>query len=589
MTHAPEQNSVLLHDTEQQCWLCFSKPLEIHVASDVHDVIPALSAVERRVSNDGLFAAGFVSYDAAPAMDAALPAKHASEFPLLWFGIYDKPARVSGPRPADDTPMPPIKWEPSVDRPTYDACMARIRRHIEAGDIYQVNYTHRLAAELPIPAWNFFARMIRAQGAGYGAYLDVGRYVICSASPELFLHLDGKDLTSRPMKGTMPRGLGAEHDRQYAINLRESEKEQAENVMILDMVRNDLGRVATPGSVTVPSLFDIEQYPTLWQMTSTVRCHTSAGITDIFRATFPPASITGAPKRRSMQIINDIEPTPRKLYTGAIGYIAPDRRAQFNVAIRTILVDRETDVAEYGVGGGIVWDSKPQSEFEECTTKAQVLVQSQPEFRLLETLLWEPGDGLFLLERHLDRLRGSADYFGRKIDITAILHTLHTATAGLPQQGHKVRLLVGKDGTPECEATPLAPLPQPWRLGLAKSPVNRQDSFVYHKTTHRDVYEKAKQEGGECHDVLLWNTDSELTESCIANVALELEGVLCTPPVHSGLLAGTYRAELLEKGEITEKVLRVTDLENATRIVLLNSVRKCWDAVLVARTEPRTT
>jgi len=333
--------------------------------------------------------------------------------------------------------------------------------------------------------------------------------------------------------------------------------------------------------VSVPSLFDIEQYPTLWQMTSTVRCQTTASITDIFRATFPPASITGAPKRRSMQIIDDVEPTPRKLYTGAIGYLAPGRYAQFNVAIRTILVDQRTNAAEYGVGGGIVWDSKPQSEFEECATKAQVLVRRQPEFSLLETLLWTPLGGLFLLDRHLARLQDSAEYFSRQLDTEAIRGALLAATAPLPSQEHKVRLLVAQDGTPQIEVTPLSPLPMPWRLRLAKSPVNSQDTFLYHKTTHRDVYEQAKRQREDCNDVLLWNERGEITESCIANVALELGGQLYTPPVNSGLLAGTHRAELLEQGKITEKVLQVEELGDATRVILLNSVRKCWDATLL--------
>lgn len=583
MTQPPETNSVLLHDAGQQRWLRFSDPIEIHIAWNMKDVTPALSMVEERVHKGGLFAAGFLSYDAAPAMDAALPAKHAREFPLVWFGVYEGAAETAGPCPKAAPHLPPVDWQPSVDRNTYDICMERIKAHIEAGNIYQVNYTHRLKAELPISPWDFFARMIRAQGPGYAAYVDLENYVVCSASPELFLRLAGTELESRPMKGTMPRGLWTSRDRQYATHLKESEKERAENVMIVDMVRNDLGRVAVPGSVSVPRLFDLEQYPTLWQMTSTVRCQTTASVTDIFRATFPPASITGAPKRRSMQIIDDVEPTPRKLYTGAIGYLAPGRRAQFNVAIRTILVDQRTNSAEYGVGGGIVWDSKPQSEFEECATKAQVLVRGQPEFSLLETLLWTPRDGLFLLDRHLARLQDSAEYFSRRLDAKATRAALLAATAHLPSQEHKVRLLIAQNGTPQIDVTPLAPLPTPWRLRLAKTPVDSQDTFLYHKTTHRDVYEQAKHENAACSDVLLWNERGEITESCIANVALELGGHLYTPPLSSGILAGTYRAALLEQGKITEKVLHVDELGDATRVVLLNSVRKCWDTTLLPR------
>ncbi len=270
-----------------------------------------------------------------------------------------------------------------------------------------------------------------AQDPPYGAFLDTGEWVICSASPELFFRLDGARIECRPMKGTAARGRTQAEDLAQARALQASEKERAENVMIVDMVRHDLGRVAQTGSVKVDRLFEVERYPTIWQMTSTVEAQTEAGLGDIFRALFPPASITGAPKVRTMQIIAELERLPRRLYTGTIGFLAPGRRAQFNVAIRTLLVNRPTGCAEYGVGSGITWDSDPEAEWQECRTKARILAPPVPAFSLLETMRWTPEEGYYLLERHLERLQDSALYFGFRFDLTALRLELERLAAGL--------------------------------------------------------------------------------------------------------------------------------------------------------------
>lgn len=575
MTREAETPSLLLHDAGRGGWLRFRRPLAVYVARDLAEVLPALQAVEREVEA-GRHAAGFVAYEAAPAFDPALAARPAGRFPLLWFGIFAPPEPCRLPPPPPGAP-PAIPWAPSVSEAGHRAAVARIRECIQAGETYQVNFTLRLTAPFPEAPWPFFLRMIHAQGAGYGAFLQVEGWTVCSASPELFFRLDGPRLTSRPMKGTAPRGLWPAEDRRQASRLRRSPKDRAENVMIADMVRSDLGRIAEVGTVRAPRLFAVERYPTLWQMTSTVACTTRAGIPDIFRALFPPASITGAPRARTSQIIAELETTPRRIYTGAIGFLAPGRTGQFSVAIRTLLHDPVDGTAEYGVGGGIVWDSEPEAEWRECRAKAGILTHAPPAFALLETFAWTPGEGYLLLEGHLARLATSADYFDRPLDLGAIRNRLAALAGSLPARPHRIRLLVDPDGSPTLQAEPLAPLPHPYRVRLASRPVDSRYPLLYHKTSHRDVYQEARAGAGDCADLLLWNQRGELTESTIASLVVELDGRRITPPVSSGLLPGVFRAHLLDQGTVTEAVIRVPDLARASRVCLANAVRGLWE------------
>jgi para-aminobenzoate synthetase/4-amino-4-deoxychorismate lyase len=315
-------------------------------------------------------------------------------------------------------------------------------------------------------------------------------------------------------------------------------------------------------------------------MTSTVQAETDARLPQILAALFPSASITGAPKVSTMQWIADLEDTPRGVYTGAIGWLSPGRQAEFGVAIRTVWVDRTRGEAEYGTGGGIVWDSVAAAEYDECRTKSLVLTARRPVFRLLETLLWEPDLGFFLLARHLDRLRSSARYFGFCVPEDVEARLLGFA-AGLSSGRFRVRLLLDENGDLELDPGPLVDeRPLLWKVGLAREPVATEDVFLFHKTTHRVAYEAARLP--DCDDVLLWNTRGELTESTVANLVLKLDGRLLTPRADCGLLPGTFRAHLLETGEVAEAVLRKPDLEGASAIYLINSVRR-WIPVTLAR------
>ncbi|HOO78449.1 MAG TPA: aminodeoxychorismate synthase component I [bacterium] len=572
--------TVVLHDPAERRWLLFQHPLQTLAARRPEDVAGVLIEAQRQVEDNRRHAAGFVAYEAAPAFDPAFAVRAAGDFPLAWFGMYEEARPVSLPAAATDG-AEPIPWEASVSREEYRSAIRRIKRRIRDGDTFQVNYSYRLEAPFAGDPWALFSAMIRAQGAHYGAFMLLEDWAVCCASPESFFRLRRDELVCRPMKGTAPRGLGQTDDLRQAAWLRDSEKNRAENVMIVDMVRNDVGRIAVPGSVQVPRLFQVEKYPTLWQMTGTVACRTRAGIPEIFQALFPAASITGAPKVRTMEIVAEVERSPRKIYTGSIGFLAPGRRAQFNVAIRTVLIDRRRHRAEYGVGGGIVWDSVDDDEFEECATKAKVLTEGMPDFSLLETLLWTPENGYFLLDRHLERLGESAAYFSRSVDPEAIRRKLAALARGLAPYPHRIRLTVPPRGAPVVESRPLPPPAGAYRIRLAPAPANSRDPFLYHKTTHRRVYERAAAGCPECDDTLLWNERGEITESCIANVAVESGGRLLTPPVSCGLLPGTYRAALLRQKKIEEAVIRVEDLRAASRVYLMNSVRGLWEATLV--------
>ncbi|MEE4274067.1 MAG: chorismate-binding protein, partial [Thermoanaerobaculales bacterium] len=409
--------SALIRDPATGGWTRFERPVENVCAWERAEVMGALRRIEEAVESGGLAAVGCIAYEAAPAFDPAFrTAAPADGLPLLCFGLFEG---GSGGTPSFGAPAAGFSigaWAPSQDRESYRQSIGRIRDCIAGAATYQVNHTFRMRATFTGDPASFFTDLVRAQPRCHAALLDMGERVVCSASPELMLQLDGERILSRPMKGTADRGRDLASDRAAVEALRRSEKNRAENAMIVDMVRNDLGRVADVGTVRVSARFDVERHPTVLQMTSTVEAETRADISEILGALFPFASVTGAPKVRTMELISELENEPRGVYTGAIGVIRPGRRARFSVAIRTAVVDLEAGEVEYGVGSGVVWDSGADAEYDECLAKARILTEHAQEFELLETLLWEPDAGFFLLDRHLDRLVEAAEYFGRPFD-----------------------------------------------------------------------------------------------------------------------------------------------------------------------------
>jgi para-aminobenzoate synthetase/4-amino-4-deoxychorismate lyase len=532
---------------------------DTRIANRINDVLSVLEFAEDR-ARAGSHVAVMLSYEAAPAFDPAFVTHEPSDFPLAWARVFDDEPEA----PTTTTPpVSPNRWSPRVSRDEYDRAVARIQDLIGAGHTYQVNYSFPLTATFSGDAFAWYRDLCVAQGAQYSAYLDLGRYKVLCLSPELFFERRGDRVITRPMKGTMRRGRWPGEDRQLAEWLRESAKDRAENVMIVDLLRNDLGKVAVPGSVRVSSLFDIERFETVWQMTSTVEATLKKDTTlaELMTALFPCGSITGAPKIRTMQIIRELERFPRGAYTGAIGFLRPGGDCVFNVAIRTVVVDTDTNVATFGVGGGVTIDSTAPREYEECLVKSRFLHESPVEFQLFESILVENGE-YFLLGRHLERLRNSAAYFGFAFPEHEIRSRLEHNAAGT----FKVRLTLWKDGHFETDASPLETgVNQIKHVTLAAKPVDSSNRFLFHKTTRRDGYSD---------DVIFWNERGEVTESGIANVVVRIDDQLCTPPIESGLLAGTFRDQLLAEGKIKERVITVEELQHANEIYLINSVRK---------------
>jgi para-aminobenzoate synthetase / 4-amino-4-deoxychorismate lyase len=595
----------------------FRDPTRVVVAGAVDEVTGALEEVERAVA-DGLYAAGYVAYEAAPAFEPRMRVREGGRLPLVWFGLYDAPAAsststlTSSSSPAStstpaSTPAatdadraaasaPGLRtsdWRLEMDRGRYDAAVATVREAIADGRTYQVNLTARLRATVEEGPVAVYESLRRAQGAGYHALLDLGERVIVSVSPELFFRTTGRAIETRPMKGTRPRGRWPEEDEALAAELVVSEKDRAENLMIVDLLRSDLGRVCETGSIRVPRLYEVERYRTVWQLTSTIegRLREGVGLTTLLAALFPCGSVTGAPKISTMEIIAGLEASPREVYCGAIGMIRPGGDAVFSVPIRTLWWDRATGEAEYGTGGGIVWDSTADAEYDELLTKALVVREPWPEFELLETMASEDG-AILRLDRHLERLRRSAEAFGFAFPEAAVRSAIEAAAAAVPAEAQKVRLTLGPDGTFEVAMSPLgfmgddgpAGSSEPMAVALATGPVRSGDRFLYHKTTHRAAYDRRRAEAPDAYDVVLWNERGELTELTRGNLVLELDGQLMTPHLAAGLLAGCLRAELLDASVIQEAVLWLEDMARATRVWSISSARR-W--VPLAITPPR--
>ncbi|MDQ0155758.1 aminodeoxychorismate synthase component I [Robertmurraya andreesenii] len=552
--------------------LSFVAPEEIIIARTVEEVVPCLQRIQKAVES-GLYAAGYLTYEAAPAFDQTFTVNPNNKMPLLWFGLFRHPSELSKDEQTNFFTV--SKWDADVSQDEYYRNIDNIKQYIKNGDTYQVNYTIRLHSLLKGDDFSFYKQLAKGQSANYCAYISTDEYSILSASPELFFHLKDQLITTKPMKGTIQRGKTHVEDLANFQWLSDSVKNRSENLMIVDLIRNDLGQIAETGTVKVPHLFSIEKYPTVFQMTSTVTAQLSpkTSIADIFVALFPCGSITGAPKISTMRIINELEDSPREVYCGAIGYITPEMEAIFNVPIRTVVVDKSSGQAVYGVGGGITWDSTAEEEYKEVLTKAMLLERLEPNFQLLESLYLKNGQ-YFLLNEHIERLKHSAEYFGFSIDIANMGLKLQDYAAKHRNNEEKVRVLLTEEGHISIEGQPLVPTPAVVDAVLADAPISKENIFLYHKTTNRRIYSDRKDRFPNVYDVLLWNEEGELTEFTTGNVVVEIEGEYLTPFVESGLLAGTFRKHLLEQKQIREEKLKLEDLKACSAIWLINSVRQ---------------
>ena len=562
------------------------------VAREPHEVPEVLAAAEQ-AARDGRWVAGYLTYEAAAAFDPALVVKESDTGILAWFGVFggreQVPPAVHDPAVSDAYVV--SQWKPDLAREQYDDAFERVQRHILDGDTYQVNLTFPLHAAFSGDPEVFYNDLVCAQRPRYAAHLWHDDAHVLSVSPEKFFTVTGRTIETQPMKGTAPRGRTMEEDFAHRDTLIASEKDIAENLMIVDLIRNDVGKLAEPGSVTTSDLFSVEQYRTVWQMTSRVKATLRHGVSlpDVFAALFPCGSVTGAPKARSMEIIADLEGGPRGTYCGAVGFIPPGNGldgASFNVAIRTVEIDNAEGVARYGVGGGVTWDSTVDDEFHEAVTKFEVLRFDVSPMALVEGVRWD--EGWCSLEAHLDRLEASSTYWSFAFDRAAVHRRISNLESTLDGPS-KVRIVCGPGGEFDIasEAAPKrwtrgsGPSVDPVTLSIDREPIDDSNPRTYHKTTDRRAINKRRGRHPESDDVLMVNRVGRITESSIANVAFLIDGEWLTPPVLDGLLGGVLRSHLVQDGTLIERSVSIPEALGADAVALVSAVRGWRPAVFV--------
>jgi len=535
----------------------------------------------RKIENyldKGYWLSGYFAYEFGYLLEPSLTClSKKNKQPLVWLAVSKKPKVISKNHKLEklfakgDNSYQIKNLRPNISHSRYLEQIKKIKSYLERGLSYQVNYTFKVKFDFLGDPFSCYLGLRRSQPSSYAALINTGEETIISLSPELFFRINGREIIARPMKGTIKRGLTIEEDRRLMKELSANLKTKAENIMIVDLLRNDLGRISE--TVWVPKLFAVEQYRTLHQMTSTVRAKhkKSLRIKDLFSALFPCGSVTGAPKIKTMQIINQLEKEPRGIYTGAIGYISPKRDACFNVAIRTLSL--KDNKGQMGIGGGIVYDSLDSSEYEEALLKAKFFIEGFPEFKLIESFLLTEGQYRFL-DQHLMRVRRSSRYFSIALDsakVRAALKKVASETKGK----FKVRLLVDLEGKFEIEKQPLEETTGPVKLKIASKRIDPNNRFLYHKTTKRSFYDQergqARQEG--FFEVIFLNIYGELTEGSITNLFIERKGKLYTPDLKCGLLPGILRKQLIKQGKVEEKVLYLKDILEADQVYIGNSLR----------------
>jgi para-aminobenzoate synthetase/4-amino-4-deoxychorismate lyase len=564
----------------------FRAPSSIHRAHTLADVVPTLDTVEQ-LARAGRWVVGFVAYEAAPAFDPAFTALPSDSLPLAWFATYEAAETGVAPHDVSHPGTGPCALDQralrsEVSDREHAERIAAVHALIEAGDVYQVNLTVPFSTILGRAPLDAYERMRLAQGGHYAAYVDVGDAQILSASPELFFEREGGVVRSRPMKGTKRRALHAAADEAARAALLASEKERAENVMIVDVVRNDLGRVARTGGVRAPVLCEAERYPGVWQLTSTVTADVEreAPLSELFRALFPPASVTGAPKIRACGIIAELEGAPRGVYCGAVGLLRPGGDANFNVAIRTATA-RDGQL-RLNAGGGVTIDSTAAGELAEVRDKVVAFTVPRPRPTLFETIRVERSAPM-RLPRHLARLAASAEYFALPCDAARAEALACAAAAAWAGDVGRMRLVLRPGGHLEARVEAFESGPYDARgesmhpasalVAIAAAPVDRGDLWLHHKTTFRRTYEEAASAAPGTFDVILWNREGDATELTRGNLIAELDGARYTPPLDCGVLAGTLRSELLEAGLVRERVVRLEELPRASRLWFVNALR----------------
>jgi len=569
----------------------FRKPVKVLTALTADDVDPLYRNMEEALGQ-GHYLAGWWTYEWGYALQPKLRhliEVHRPRGPLVWLGVF-KPPQVWSHGPGEqgrtgaaglEAAASANRFELDTDRETYLRSVRRVQDYIARGHTYQTNYTIRGRFQYTGDPIEFYLGLRAGQAVSYAACIrDQDRWIL-SLSPELFFRIGDGTVETKPMKGTARRGRTVEEDERLASGLARDPKNRAENVMIVDLLRNDLGRICRPGTVRVPEIFVVERFETLFQMTSKVTGVLRPEKTwkDVFSALFPCGSVTGAPKIRTMEIIAEVESTPRGVYTGGVGFISPRGEAAFNVAIRTVVL--EGGAGEIGLGSGITADSDPEAEYDECVLKGDFLSRPREDFALIETLRWEPdrmkSGGYLLLERHLARIENSAHYFGFPEEIGRISKALFEYAGGLDRGGgpRRVRLVLSRDGNIRIQSALLEHVPEPVPIALSPARTSSRDPFLYHKTTRRAVYEQEHRRGRKqgLFDCIFRNERGELTEGAVTNLFLETDCGLVTPPLDSGLLNGTFRQDLLASGRAREKTLRAEDLERAGEVYVGNSVR----------------
>ena len=561
----------------------YRRPSAIIEAREAAEVRPALDAIRAGLAV-GRHAAGFLAYEATAGLEPRFATHAAGGAPLLWLGLFDAVETIAGDEVPALLPDPAGAWagapEPAIDRAAYDARLARVLELIAAGDIYQANLTFPAAVRHMGDPLALYAGLRQQAGAAYGAVVATGHETILSLSPELFFRLDGRQLLARPMKGTAAREAALDDDRRAVARLEGDAKQRAENLMIVDLLRNDLSRVAVPGSVAAPRLFAVETYPTIHQMVSDVTAELADGrdAIDVLTALFPCGSITGAPKLRASEVIAEVEGTRRGVYTGAIGDISPDGDAAFNVAIRTLVLGGEGP-ATLGLGSGIVADSRADEEWAECLAKGAFVTAGRRRFDLIETMRFDPEYGVALLERHLARMKASALAFGYPFDRHLTRNELQAATFRL-RDHRRIRLVLAPSGAIAIQVGPVPTTPDaPVAVTIVPREVAPRDFRLCHKTSNRTIYEAPRRAAGT-FEIAFVDDAGFLTEGSFTNIFVERDGRLVTPPLARGLLPGVLRAELIESGRATEGDLRPADLANG--FFIGNALRGLIPAVAVA-------